>query len=102
MSMTVPMTEAGLAELAQFLRRRFGTAASAAVRVDEVVNGVVLTPAVDESMPACLDDVPLAGVEYRDGMPYLTGTPALSAEDVVHAIKQSRDAYAGRGIRLLR
>ncbi|MEO6784916.1 MAG: hypothetical protein ABI318_02180 [Chthoniobacteraceae bacterium] len=95
MSMTVTMNEAGLAELGQFLRRRFGVSTSAKIQVDEVSDGVMLKPQQDGTA----DDVLTAVIEYRDGKPFLTGTPPLSSEKIIRAIQQGRDERTDAGTR---
>jgi bifunctional DNA-binding transcriptional regulator/antitoxin component of YhaV-PrlF toxin-antitoxin module len=85
--MTVTMNESGLVAVPESVRKLFGINGPAQVELDLETDGVRLR---FPSARAC-DDVPVARVEYRDGFPVIVGTPPLSDEDVVRAIKADRD-----------
>ena len=85
MSMTVTMNESGLVAVPESVRARFGIKGPAQVELDVETDGVRLR------FPSAQDDVPVARVEVRDGFPVIVGTPPLSDEDVVRAIKADRD-----------
>ena len=87
MSMTVTMNESGLVAVPESVRKRFGIKGPAQVKLDLETDGVRLR------FPSAqgYDDVPVARVEVRDGFPVIVGTPPLSDEEVVRAIKADRD-----------
>jgi bifunctional DNA-binding transcriptional regulator/antitoxin component of YhaV-PrlF toxin-antitoxin module len=87
MSMTVTMNESGLVAVPESVRKLFGIKGPAQVELDLETDGVRLRfPSAQAG-----EDVPVARVEYRDGFPVIVGTPPLSDEDVVRAIKADRD-----------
>jgi len=88
MSMTVTMNEAGLVALPPSVLALFGIQGATQVEVDVQDDGIKLR--FDSAVPAG-QPRPVVGIENRDGWPVIAGTPYLSDEAVVRAIKADRD-----------
>lgn len=87
MSMTVTMNDAGMVALPESVRHLFGIKGARDIELDVESDGVKLR-LVSTSAE---NEVPMASIEYRDGFPVIVGTPPLSDEEVVGAIKAGRD-----------
>ncbi len=84
--MTITMSEAGLLELPEAVRRRFQLKGEARFLLDVSEGAITLRL---EERPA--EDVPAAKIENRGGYRVIAGPGPLSDERIIRAIQADRD-----------
>mgnify|MGYP002480640836 CR=1 FL=1 len=92
MSMTATLNEAGLVALPEPVLTMFGIKGARQIEIDVQDDGVMLR--LSPSFSQADKQVTEATIEYRDGVPYIVDSPALSDADIVKAIRESRDEHA--------